>query len=522
IQGDIKDPATLKIMRSVERYLDTVPAVSESESIASVLAEMNSVMNDRYAIPETRRGVTNLWFLLKGQDILDQLVTPQGGEALVQAKVNSLATAVVSRAVESGDEFIKTLPTRLVVVNSGDLSGEVQRELLAIQRERIVDDVLWELQAEGIAIERGPVAELVGGGRDFTLGSLPEEMYGIIQNSIKGYLQSDMAEIPFGEAQAEALAGEITTAMMEAEQRLSPAEIEEIVRPRVVVEYPEEITWLSESLAILIAKTAGELRVDGVFQKLEGFLPAGALDANLAKEIKGSLWGLNEQTVLLDEEEYQRLSANLDLGQVRRVSLAIKQSGMAPILNRMEKELLPTQIESTILALLAVTILLILVFRSLKSGLIGIVPVALTILVNFAVLGYFGIGLDSFTAMIASITIGLGIDYAIHFTSRFKLELGRAEDERAALKRTLQTTGVAILINAFSIGAGFSALLLAGGQHIRLLGGLTALALVVAALFTLFVIPALSLTFKPGYMRHSIAERGAGERAREARVSEGG
>ena len=125
----------------------------------------------------------------------------------------------------------------------------------------------------------------------------------------------------------------------------------------------------------------------------------------------------------------------------------------------------------------------------------------LTILVNFSILGYFGIGLDSFTAMIASITIGLGIDYAIHFTHRLRKEFERSGDERTALVTTLQTTGVAILINSLSVGAGFAVLLLAGGQHIQRLGGLTAVALLVSALFTLVVLPALTLLWKPRYLQ---------------------
>ncbi|KKK88681.1 hypothetical protein LCGC14_2740730, partial [marine sediment metagenome] len=68
-----------------------------------------------------------------------------------------------------------------------------------------------------------------------------------------------------------------------------------------------------------------------------------------------------------------------------------------------------------------------------------------------------------FTAMIASMAIGLGIDYAIHFISRLRDELRVDGDEPAALKRTMRTTGVSIIINAFSVGLGFTVLLAAGG-----------------------------------------------------------
>jgi predicted RND superfamily exporter protein len=63
VKGDIKDPVTLKSMRHMERFLNTVPLVGESQSVASIISEMNDVMNDRYVVPESREGVANLFIL---------------------------------------------------------------------------------------------------------------------------------------------------------------------------------------------------------------------------------------------------------------------------------------------------------------------------------------------------------------------------------------------------------------------------------------------------------------------------
>ncbi len=70
-----------------------------------------------------------------------------------------------------------------------------------------------------------------------------------------------------------------------------------------------------------------------------------------------------------------------------------------------------------------------------------------------------------------------------------------------ALKRTLSTTGVAILINALTVGLGFAVLLLAGGQHVRRFGGLVALTVLLSALFTFTVLPAIIVILKPKFMR---------------------
>ncbi|NIQ55650.1 MAG: MMPL family transporter [Gemmatimonadetes bacterium] len=120
---------------------------------------------------------------------------------------------------------------------------------------------------------------------------------------------------------------------------------------------------------------------------------------------------------------------------------------------------------------------------------------------NFGAIGYLGLGLDSFTAMVAAIAIGLGVDYSIHFTHRLRRELaGSGGDMRIGLERALRTSGVAIAINAVSVGAGFLVLLAASCQHVRRFGGLTSLTMFAAGLFTLLVLPSLYMTIRPRFL----------------------
>ncbi len=501
VKGDVKDPATLETMRAVERHLDALPEVSEAESIASVLAEMNWTLNGRFAVPTERAQVNNLWFLLQGQDVLDQMVRSDNQEALVQAKVASLGTAVISRVVEDVNAFLSRLPQKLVVVDAAQAPPDAQQALRELQAQQVKEALAQDLRAKGLSVEPAALEAVVEAAQSWTPG---EPDYAALGEAIEKYLLSPESEVPFDDpAQAATIAESITTALSERGGRpLSVSELEALLRPQVETSYPEDVAWLAEALVYRVDEFLDARRVEAAYAQLAAQLPPEARsNTDLAKKLRGDLWGLTTATLALGPQQYESLQAQYGLDLARTVTLAAEPSGLAPVLDQMEKELLPTQIESTALALLAVTLLLILVFRSLRAGLLGIVPVGLTILVNFAVLGYFGIGLDSFTAMIASITIGLGIDYAIHFTHRFRKEFERSGDERTALITTLQTTGVAILINSFSVGAGFAVLLLAGGQHIRLLGGLTAIALLVSALFTLVVLPALTLLWKPRYFQ---------------------
>jgi predicted RND superfamily exporter protein len=147
----------------------------------------------------------------------------------------------------------------------------------------------------------------------------------------------------------------------------------------------------------------------------------------------------------------------------------------------------------------ALIVLLIVAFsnRSLAAGLIAALPLAIAIMANFAVMGFLGITLNMATAMIASLAVGIGIDYTIHFIETFKQEYRAGGDY---LYRTFATSGKAILINAVSVGAGFFVLALSRFRIMAQFGGLVALSMAISAVVSLTVIPALLAAVKPRFI----------------------
>jgi predicted RND superfamily exporter protein len=222
--------------------------------------------------------------------------------------------------------------------------------------------------------------------------------------------------------------------------------------------------------------------------------------------VTGALWPLNDDVLYLGAEEALRMLGSSSEALVRTVDWTANQTGMPPVLKQMEAELTPTQVKSLLMALGFAVVLLAFIFRSALGAVLAVVPISLTILVNFAVMGYAGIGLDAFTAMIASIAIGLGIDTDIHFVSRLREELKVDGHRLEALKRTVRTTGLSVLINAVAVGAGFLVLLGAGGQHLRRFGGLTSLTVFVSAALSLTLLAALLLWAWPRFLRRAAAE----------------
>jgi predicted RND superfamily exporter protein len=153
-----------------------------------------------------------------------------------------------------------------------------------------------------------------------------------------------------------------------------------------------------------------------------------------------------------------------------------------------------------LISLLAVFLIIALSNRSVAAGLIGIAPLSIAILINFAVMGFLGIKLNIGTAMVASISVGIGIDYTIHYMEAYKREYRASGGGEKFLWKTFATSGKAIIINAASVGAGFAVLLLSQFNMMRDLGLLIALTMGTSALVSLTVIPVLLILIKPKFI----------------------
>ncbi len=149
--------------------------------------------------------------------------------------------------------------------------------------------------------------------------------------------------------------------------------------------------------------------------------------------------------------------------------------------------LLKGQISSLILSLIIVVILLTIMFKNFYIGLIGSVPIVATALINFGVMGFANIPLSSTTALISSIAIGIGIDYAIHFIDRYKIYSNEFKDKDTVAKNTMYHSGRAILFNAMVVIAGFMVLVFSVFPPNRNLGELVSLNMFTSFLGTLTI-----------------------------------
>jgi predicted RND superfamily exporter protein len=129
--------------------------------------------------------------------------------------------------------------------------------------------------------------------------------------------------------------------------------------------------------------------------------------------------------------------------------------------------------------------------RSVRRGLYCLIPPAFAVLVSFASTGWLGIPLGVATSMFAGMTLGVGVDFAIHLLARYDRVCREGLRGEAAIAATLATTGPAILIDACAVALGFGVLVLSQVPANARLGGLLAASVFGCLLATLFAIPAL-------------------------------
>ena len=143
------------------------------------------------------------------------------------------------------------------------------------------------------------------------------------------------------------------------------------------------------------------------------------------------------------------------------------------------------------LALAIITPLMILLIGNLRGGLISMVPNLTPIIITLGIMGWVGITIDMFTMMIGSIAIGLAVDDTIHFIHGFRRDFAACGDARLAVKKTLETTGRALLVTSIVLASGFLVFVFSDMQNLRYFGALTSFTIISAFIIDILVTPAL-------------------------------
>ena len=175
----------------------------------------------------------------------------------------------------------------------------------------------------------------------------------------------------------------------------------------------------------------------------------------------------------------------------------VRLTGILVMYNNVLQSLFQSQILTLGVVMLAIMLMFLVLFRSFMIALICIIPNAIAAAFVLGIMGWLGIPLDIMTITIASISVGIGVDNTIHYMHRFKREFPRIGNYRDTMYFCHNSIGRAMYFTSMTIVAGFSILALSNFIPTIVFGLLTSLAMLVALVGSLTLLPQLLATFKP-------------------------
>ncbi len=169
----------------------------------------------------------------------------------------------------------------------------------------------------------------------------------------------------------------------------------------------------------------------------------------------------------------------------------IEITGMPFIDVTMDRSLIYSQAGSLAIALIFVIIIVGAILRSFIAGIYAAIPIISAIIILFGIMGYAGIPLNIVTVLVASIAVGIGIDYSIHVITHFNDSIKKGASIAQALKDTIGISGKAIIINVSSVSVGFLVLLFSEMVPLQYFGLLIFLSMVASGLAALTFLPVI-------------------------------
>ncbi len=213
-------------------------------------------------------------------------------------------------------------------------------------------------------------------------------------------------------------------------------------------------------------------------------------EARISVRIKDSLENLRRNDLL--KKINSELNTNLGLDKEE-----YKLAGVLVLFNNLLQSLFKSQILTLGIVMLGIFLMFLVLFRNIILSSIGVVPNFIAAFFILGIIGLIGIPLDMMTITIAAITIGIAVDNSIHYIYRFKEEFNKINDYNKTLDRCHSTVGIAILNTSITIVFGFSILILSNFIPTIYFGIFTGIAMLLAMISVLTLLPKLILILKP-------------------------
>ena len=242
----------------------------------------------------------------------------------------------------------------------------------------------------------------------------------------------------------------------------------------------------SLEIAVLYSKIPEEIKAEIILP----YISVEKDEARISLRIKDSLKDLRRNDLI--EKINNELNTKLGLEKNE-----YKLAGVLILFNNLLQSLFKSQILTLGIVILGIFSMFFILFRNIVLSLIGVVPNFIAAFFILGIIGLLEIPLDMMTITIAAITIGIAVDNSIHYIYRYKEEFEKINDYKKTLDRCHNTVGVAILNTSITIVFGFSILVLSNFIPTIYFGVFTGIAMLLAMISVLTLLPKLILTYKP-------------------------
>ena len=246
-------------------------------------------------------------------------------------------------------------------------------------------------------------------------------------------------------------------------------------------------------------KPLGTLEMGVLYSKIPQSIKTEIIDPYISikdNEARINLRIIDSQKNLRRNELIRKINYDLK-NKIGLKENEFKLGGVLILFNNLLQSLFKSQILTLGLVMVGIFAMFLILFKNIKLSLIGVVPNFIAAFFILGIIGLIGIPLDMMTITIAAITIGIAVDNSIHYIYRFKEEFVNSNDYNKTLSLCHSTVGMAILNTSITIVFGFSILVLSKFIPTIYFGIFTGIAMLLAMVSVLTLLPALILLIKP-------------------------
>ncbi len=477
VEGDLGDASALRAVRELADRISMVEGVHRVQHVGDVVATVNDAMEGQPRIPDNSAQVGLLYGFLTGNPAVRQLVDQDRARGLMQVRLSANGVDAVERTLQQIEKVVASdgLTAWKVVPVAGDPAAEARRLRMVAHRVQAAVEPYERVTAPQVekvlAVEPSPPPPAA------------------VAAALADWLGSGEAMVPLEAAAALAVAEAVVGLPDARDEAAVEAAIREATGRAGATLDDAEIGDLVWSVQTPLDEARRDLVAEGRAAALLAALDLAAEDDAAAQKATED----HHRAPLI--AALRAAVVDLQLAEVAvpdpaaEPMLRFSVSG-TPVLHRgLSESTRRNQWSSLAFALGTVAVLLSVRFRNPLSGLLAAAPTGAALLVVYGGMGAKGIRLDIGTSMLASIVIGAGVDYGVHFLSAWHAREG--EPSLAGAVRAAARAGGAIWTNALAVAAGFFVLTLGEARPLKNVGGLTAAAMIVAAGCTFVVLPLL-------------------------------